>query len=157
QWETAYGKAYEIDVSSDASTWTKVYSTTLGAGGTDDITFPAAAGRYVRMYGTQRGTRWGYSLWEFGVYGTPLPSTGNIARGKAATASSLASSSYPAANAVDGAISTSWSSQASDPQWISVDLGSSFSLNRVILKWDAAYPKAYQVQVSPDASSWTTV
>jgi beta-glucosidase len=25
-------------------------------------------GRYVRMYGTVRGTQYGYSLWEFQVY-----------------------------------------------------------------------------------------
>lgn len=30
-----------------------------------------AKGRYVRMYGTQRATEWGYSLYEFEVYGTP--------------------------------------------------------------------------------------
>ena len=28
-----------------------------------------ATGRYVRLYGTQRGTVYGYSLWEFQVYG----------------------------------------------------------------------------------------
>ena len=28
-----------------------------------------ATGRYVRMYGTVRGTQYGYSLWEFEVYG----------------------------------------------------------------------------------------
>ncbi len=26
-------------------------------------------GRYVRLYGTARGTQWGYSLWEFEVFG----------------------------------------------------------------------------------------
>jgi mannan endo-1,4-beta-mannosidase len=31
----------------------------------------SGTGRYVRMYGTARGTSWGYSLWEFDVYGTP--------------------------------------------------------------------------------------
>ncbi|WP_251037443.1 discoidin domain-containing protein [Paenibacillus albidus] len=25
--------------------------------------------RYVRMYGTERATQYGYSLWEFEVYG----------------------------------------------------------------------------------------
>jgi len=32
-------------------------------------------GRYVRVYGTQRGTQWGYSLWELAVRGTPASST----------------------------------------------------------------------------------
>jgi beta-glucosidase len=30
----------------------------------------SGSGRYVRMYGTQRGTQYGYSLWEFQVYGS---------------------------------------------------------------------------------------
>ncbi|MCX5388934.1 glycosyl hydrolase family 8 [Streptomyces sp. NBC_00094] len=69
-WEAAYGKAYRIQTSADGSTWTDVYSTTTGDGGVDDLTL-SGTGRYLRMYGTTRGTPYGYSLWEFEVYGTP--------------------------------------------------------------------------------------
>ncbi|MGA5063833.1 glycosyl hydrolase family 8 [Streptomyces exfoliatus] len=69
-WETAYGKTYRIQTSADGSTWTDVYSTTAGDGATDDLTV-SGSGRYVRMYGTGRGTPYGYSLWEFEVYGAP--------------------------------------------------------------------------------------
>src|SRR5205085_2553488 len=68
-WETAYGKAYQIQTSADGTNWTTVYRTTTGAGGVEPIAFPAAPARYVRMYGTQRGTSYGYSLWEFEVIG----------------------------------------------------------------------------------------
>jgi hypothetical protein len=70
-WETAYGKAYQIQVSNDAAQWTEVYRTTEGKGGVEDISFAATKARYVRMQGTQRGTGFGYSLWEFQVYGGP--------------------------------------------------------------------------------------
>jgi Protein of unknown function (DUF4038)/F5/8 type C domain/Putative collagen-binding domain of a collagenase len=70
-WEVAYGKAYQIQVSNDATNWTSIYSTTTGTGGVNDLPGLSGTGRYVRMYGTQRGTPWGYSLWEFVVYGTP--------------------------------------------------------------------------------------
>ncbi len=40
------------------------------------------------------------------------------------------SSAYAASNAVDGDTSTRWSSQFSDPQWIYVDLGQPFAINR---------------------------
>lgn len=77
-WEAAYGKAYKLQVSNDAANWTDIYSTTTGDGGIDDLTGLSGSGRYVRMYGTQRGTLYGYSLLEFGVYGsggvTPAPS-----------------------------------------------------------------------------------
>jgi hypothetical protein len=81
-WEAAYGKSYKIQVSNDASTWTDVYSTATGAGGVENITFTATNTRYVRMYGTQRATTYGYSLWEYEVYGsgggtpTPTPTPG---------------------------------------------------------------------------------
>jgi hypothetical protein len=69
QWQVAYGRSYQLQVSSDAATWTDVYSTTIGDGGVDDITLSApASGRYVRMLGLLRGTEWGYSLLEFEVY-----------------------------------------------------------------------------------------
>ncbi|MFI1712211.1 glycosyl hydrolase family 8 [Streptomyces litmocidini] len=74
-WEAAYGKAYRIQTSTDGSAWTDVYSTTAGDGATDDLTV-SGSGRYVRMYGTGRGTPYGYSLWEFQVYGAPTGTGG---------------------------------------------------------------------------------
>jgi type 1 glutamine amidotransferase len=68
-WETAYGRAYEIQTSANGSTWQRAYATTTGDGGTDDVAVSANA-RYVRVYGTQRGTQWGYSLWELSVTGS---------------------------------------------------------------------------------------
>ncbi len=69
-WEAAYARAYRVETSADGSTWTTIYSTTAGDGGIDDLTGLNGSGRYVRVYGTQRGTAWGYSLFEAEVYGT---------------------------------------------------------------------------------------
>uniref|UniRef100_UPI0018CC39FE discoidin domain-containing protein n=1 Tax=Streptosporangium roseum TaxID=2001 RepID=UPI0018CC39FE len=68
-WEAAYGKAYQIQTSADGSAWTDVYSTTAGDGAVDDLTL-SGTGRYVRLYGTARGTAYGYSLYEMEVYGS---------------------------------------------------------------------------------------
>ncbi len=70
RWEAAYGKDFQIQVSNDASTWTTITSVTGGTGGVNDLSGLSGTGRYVRMYGTARGTQYGYSLWEFEVYGT---------------------------------------------------------------------------------------
>jgi hypothetical protein len=78
-WETAYGKSYQIQVSTNAVNWTTIYSTTTGTGGVNTLTGLSVTGRYVRMYGTVRGTRWGYSLWKMSVYGTPSGATGPTA------------------------------------------------------------------------------
>ncbi|WP_406311489.1 discoidin domain-containing protein [Streptosporangium sp. NBC_01639] len=67
-WETAYGKAFKLQVSANGTSWTDVYSTTTGTGGTQTLNV-TGTGRYVRLYGTARGTGYGYSLWEFQIYG----------------------------------------------------------------------------------------
>ena len=67
-WETAYAVAFQIQVSDDGTTWTDIYSTTTGTGGSQTLQV-SGTGRYVRMYGTQRATQWGYSLWEFQIFG----------------------------------------------------------------------------------------
>ncbi len=78
-WEAAYATAFQIQVSNDNSTWTTVYSTTTGTGGQE--TFPiSTTARYIRMYGTVRATTFGYSIFEFDVYGptnTPPLAGGN--------------------------------------------------------------------------------
>jgi hypothetical protein len=68
-WERAYATAFQIQVSDNGMTWTDLYSTTTGTGGVQALAV-SGSGRYVRMYGTQRATQYGYSLWEFQVFGT---------------------------------------------------------------------------------------
>lgn len=67
-WEAAYAKAYQIQTSTDAANWTTVHSTSTATGGTQNLTV-TGSGRYVRILGTTRATPYGYSLWEFQVYG----------------------------------------------------------------------------------------
>jgi hypothetical protein len=67
-WETAYGSAYYIQLSTDGTVWKDVFSADSGHGGTEYITFAPDDARFVRMYGTKRATQWGYSLWEFQVH-----------------------------------------------------------------------------------------
>ncbi|MEV6013599.1 discoidin domain-containing protein [Streptomyces sp. NPDC051976] len=66
-WEAAYAKAYAIQTSDDGQNWTTVKLVTDGNGNIDDLDV-TGTGRYVRVQGTQRGTSYGYSLYEFGVY-----------------------------------------------------------------------------------------
>lgn len=75
-WEEAYGKAFKIQVSDDAKSWKDVYESGDGHVGVQQITFDEVKGRYVRMYGLQRGSGWGYSLWDFEVYGGVPKSSG---------------------------------------------------------------------------------
>ncbi|MGW7270675.1 discoidin domain-containing protein [Streptomyces sp. NPDC054864] len=66
-WETSYAKTYTIQTSDDGQNWRTVHEVRGGNGGVDDIDVNGS-GRYVRVNGTERGTGYGYSLYEFGVY-----------------------------------------------------------------------------------------
>lgn len=84
--------------------------------------------------------------------------SGNVALGRPAYASSIEpSTSFSAAKAFDGNRGTRWSSVFADPQWIYVDLGKTYNLDRVVLTWETAYASQYRIQVSNDGSNWSTV
>lgn len=68
-WEKAYATAYRIQTSTDAASWIDLHTVRAGDGGTDDIEGLRGSGRYVRVLAAQRGTAFGYSLWEAQVYG----------------------------------------------------------------------------------------
>src|SRR6185295_14919320 len=55
--------------------WSAIKTVTTGVGGIEDWTGLSGSGRYVRVYGTARGTPYGYSLWELKVYGAGSPTT----------------------------------------------------------------------------------
>ncbi|WP_086723776.1 discoidin domain-containing protein [Streptomyces sp. NRRL B-24085] len=167
QWEAAYGKAFRIQVSNDAEAWSTVYETAAGTGGTQSLPV-TATGRYVRMYGTQRATQYGYSLWELQVFGTGGSDSGGdtlLSYGRTGAASSAQSDGNcwecTPARAFDRDPASRWATSPTtgwtDPGWISVDLGATAQIHKVILQWDPAYAKSFQIQVSPNGSDWTPI
>jgi uncharacterized protein YjdB len=86
-----------------------------------------------------------------------VTASNNLALNKAVAVSSTETVTTPGSAAVDGNTATRWSSAFSDPQWIYVDLGANYNINRVKITWEAAYAAAYQIQVSSDATNWTTL
>lgn len=234
RWEAAYGVAYQIQVSDDNDKWTTVYSQNKGTGGTEQIQLASSTtARYVRMYGTQRSSQYGYSLYEFEIYNTattpqfaiaastgangsispsgsapvyqggsqtfvlapaagyavtsltvdgqsiglqnsytfndvqgahsiaatfgPSAAAANLALNRPVTSSGDENGGTPVTNAVDGDATTRWSSNFDDGAWMVVDMGSVQTFDRVVLQWENAYGKAYQIQSSNDGQKWTTV
>lgn len=86
---------------------------------------------------------------------------GNVAAGRPVTVSSTEArsedSSVAGANAVDSDYTTRWSSHRGDNQSITIDLGIPKPVSRVKLHWDNSYGKGYLIQISDDATTWTTV
>ena len=60
-------------------------------------------------------------------------------------------------NAVDGDLSTRWSSQFSDPQWLEIDIGVERNISGLVLNWEQAYAKAYDIYLSLDRKKWKKV
>lgn len=79
-----------------------------------------------------------------------------LSQGKSVTASSQENYGTPATAAVDGDNGTRWSSAASDPQWIRVDLGATATISQVELRWEAAYAKSYRIETSQNGTDWST-
>ena len=69
KWETACAKKYALQVSNDAKEWKTVYDNKDGKGGTEKIDLESITARYVKLEGISRATQFGYSLFEFEIYG----------------------------------------------------------------------------------------
>ncbi len=81
---------------------------------------------------------------------TPNPNV-NLALAKTATASTEENVTLSAGKATDGDTGTRWASSfANATEWIYVDLGSIYNINRVVLKWEAAFATQYKIQISTD-------
>lgn len=68
-WETAYAARYRVQTSLDDTTWSTVRTVTAPRPQARRTSFPARDARFVRISGVERGTPYGYSLFEVGVYG----------------------------------------------------------------------------------------
>lgn len=99
----------------------------------------------------------GLALTLLTVAAPPAAAADLLSQGKPATSSSTENASTPASAAVDGDTGTRWSSTFGDPQWLTVDLGATASLSQVVLRWEAAYARAFQIQTSDNGTAWTTL
>lgn len=150
-------------ISSGTLTFSDGSSVSVGAllnnGEAEEVTFSERTITWVKFQ-VDNGSGYNVGLSEFEVVGeyTTVPPVTNIALNKSVTASSVYGSGYEARKAVDGdASSTRWASGLSNSEWIYVDLQDSYSINRVVIEWEEAYGKDFTIQVSNDASNWTTI
>src|SRR5580692_6517052 len=144
------------NASATATSYSIYRGTAPGAEGTTPI--GTATSNSFTDTGLTNGTAYYYKVTASNSAGTSpgsneataTPTGGSgallLSQGHPATASSVQGAGYPASNAVDGNLSTRWSSAFSDPQWLEVDLGATHSVSKVVLYWEAAYATAFQIQ-----------
>ncbi|MGC5010441.1 DUF1996 domain-containing protein [Streptosporangium sp. DT93] len=81
-----------------------------------------------------------------------------LSQGRTAYASSAERADLSAQAAFDGRTTTRWGSGFSDPQWLTVDLGRSTAIKKIVLNWENAYATAFQIQTAAGGDGpWKTV
>ncbi|WP_394778810.1 di-heme oxidoredictase family protein [Undibacterium sp.] len=179
-WENAHATQYLLQVSDDNQHWTTIKSVDNSQGGSEDIGGLSGQGRYLRMQGVKRSTQYGYSIFEIQAFsGTPVVVTppptppdngggttnpqqpvdmskpGLAITPVAATSSALENPGLSAAMAIDGKLSTRWSSSFEDGAWIQFDFGAKTQVGYMNLQWENSYGKQYSLLVSDDGQKWT--
>ena len=96
------------------------------------------------------------------LVGTPAHSSAIAAQsGGPLPATATASTQLPngsASLAVDGNLATRWeSAHGVDPSWLTLDLGATHDLWRVVIRWEAANAEIYDLEGSQDNVNWVTL
>jgi len=79
----------------------------------------------------------------------------DVAAGRPAVASST--SHGKPGDIADGDVTSRWSSDYTDDEWVYVDLGAETNVYGLGLNWENAFAREFRVQVSDDAREWRTV
>lgn len=80
---------------------------------------------------------------------------GNLARFQDVAVSSDDGTTAGADAVTDGDTATRWSSVYQDDQWVRIDLDTVRNVDSVVLRWEAAFATAYDIEVATDTGAWT--
>jgi hypothetical protein len=103
------------------------------------------------------------NLKVYGLLSSSSRCTENVAKGKAATATSYSDASVGPEKAVDGDQGTRWAVGAApsvaEPQDLQVDLGNRFNICKINLAWNQLNDLGvdFTIDVSEDGSTWTNL
>lgn len=145
-WEAAFGKEYEVQLSNDDKKWNTVYTTTEGDGNSDEIFFEKQSARYIKIYGIERGTSWGYSIFEI-----------KLVDDKQAPVVTASSNEKKAQRVLDGDLKTSWTASGGKNQSVIIDFKKSRKFGGVFIHWDEVLINHRKISVSEDKKKWKEV
>ncbi|MFH1369434.1 MAG: discoidin domain-containing protein [Elusimicrobiota bacterium] len=149
-WEAAYTKEYNIEVSKNGKSWKQIYATKDGKGGKETIKIKPVTTRFVKINCVKRGAEWGNSLWEV-KFDVPAPPT------KLEAAASSGNQDYSADKAVDGDMSTRWSSDFADNQWWEAEFVQPKSLCGIVIHWETAFGEIYNIEAAGEDGKYKKV
>jgi len=179
-WATDYAGGYNVEVSSNGSSWTVVASC-YGNGSPETATFAATTAQYVEVVLTAPDPSSWWSISQFLISApagtTPPPPVGDCS-GSTSGESPLAESGFTATapvpasstgaqNAITNAVNgnanagrfTTQAAQAAGDDYV-VNMGAARTFNEIQLAAPddpTDYASGYSVQVSPNGSDWSVV
>ncbi|WP_231384226.1 discoidin domain-containing protein [Cellulomonas sp. URHD0024] len=186
-WEAAYASKYTIQTSTDGTTWNTASTQSITSNAKQSIALSGVARYVrlnATARATGYGVSlWEFEV--FGSAGsttppvttppvtTPPVTTPPVDPGTSVLLSykkpGTASSSQDDGTcyqctpdkALDADAASRWASANPagwvDPGWIQVDLAATAHITKVVLQWDPAYATGYQIQVSPNGTTWNTI
>jgi hypothetical protein len=155
---TDYARAYNVEVSTDGTSWTTV-ATCTGTGTPEVATFPTQTAQYVMVVLTTANSSYWWSVDELYLLGTETA----LSRANWVASSNATPGSADApGNALDGNLSTRFSTDAAQAvgQYFEVNMGSAQTFNELQMAVPNSatdYARTYNVEVSDNGTSWTTV
>lgn len=156
-WEAAFASGYKLQISSDGTSWTDIFTTTTNSPtftsnhGPDSVTGLSATGRFLRLLSTALDVDPYMSIWSIVCDGT----AGTSWRLTRTGSSGVNVTEGGSANARDGSLTTRWGSSNGLSSSLYMDLGSAQPITGVAIAWEIAEATTYTIRTSNDASSWT--
>lgn len=166
-WNTG---GYQIQTSTDGTTWSTATTVTGSRSSRTYNTIAARQARYVKLAVTSPGNSGATAvrIYELEVYGGGSGGPANLALNRPATGSASCNTTETPDKAVNGSVSggntDKWCSGAAGTKTLQVDLGGSHALSSITVRhagaggesagWDT---KDFDLQVSADGSTWSTV
>lgn len=174
-WEQAFAVDFELQVASNSSfDGYKILKTVFGnvpvthnGQFLNEFSNLNAVGQYIRLVATRRhevnGAFYGYSIYEFEVFGFSNNTNNNLIVTQNATTAVSASNtenSYVPTNAFDGNPETRWSTRNFQNQTLLIDFGALATVSRVYISWEYAYATNFTIQYARtqadvDANNWS--
>lgn len=149
-WVDTAASDFIVQTSQNGADWTDQARVTAEEGDVSEIPINPTAAEHVRVLLLGTGGD------PYGIRELSITSTVNQA-----TDSATRASGYAGYNLVhllaDGDPETRWRGNNSDSAWAQIDLGETMPVSTVRLSWEAAYAKAYKIQLSDDAENWRDV
>jgi hypothetical protein len=162
EWERAYSRYYQIEVSDDANSWVAVFTDTEAQGGSVEASMQDVMARYVRIFSFEGDANYGISIFDVKIFGDTdvacCRETG--IRPDVAVASSQQGDHWAPNFAIDDDFSTRWSSEFTDVEWFAVDLGAQTLVSSVSIFWERAFGLSYELQKGDsllEGSHWETI